>query len=200
MIDMDPKSDPRNVLDKYKGWELELIKEDVQRKTFPFAVLMGQLDHDFNIGTVIRSANGLGAKEIFYYGPKKHFDRRGAAGTYKYSHVEYLPGGLEEVANLRERYTLVALETGEDSVEIEDFVWPDNSLIVVGEESLGIEPDLLKICQHKVRIPLLGSVRSYNAAVAISIAMYDYLAKYRKNNVQKEHQQISTGGWEILSQ
>ena len=64
---LNPTTDKRNVQDKYKGWLTELIREDVQRKKYPFSVLMQQLEHDFNIGSVIRNADIFGAKEVFYY-------------------------------------------------------------------------------------------------------------------------------------
>ena len=57
--------------DKYKKltkWTTELIKDDLKKNAFPFAVLMENFMGDFNIGTVIRSANAFGASEVFYLG------------------------------------------------------------------------------------------------------------------------------------
>lgn len=40
-------TDNRNVDDKYKGWLADLIREDVQKHTFPYAVMMENWMGDF---------------------------------------------------------------------------------------------------------------------------------------------------------
>lgn len=169
----------RNVADEYKALSNEEIKVALKDKHFPFAVLMSQLIGDYNFACVIRSANFLGAKEIFYYGKRK-YDRRGAQGTYHYSDVNYL-SEQQDILKLKEKYVLVALENNTDRnpVALQDFVWPRNSMIILGEEGCGLSPEVLDMCDLFVEIPRYGSVRSLNAAVAASVAMYDYLAKYK---------------------
>lgn len=168
--------DNRNVSDNYKGWTEELIRDDLKTKQFPFAVMMSQLSGDFNFGTVIRNANGFGAKEVFYYGKKK-FDRRSACGAYHYTGVNFL-SNYDEIVKLKESYTLVGLDNVKDSVPIDKFVWPNNSLIVIGEEQNGLTSEILELCSHTVSITMFGSVRSFNAGVASGIAMYDFVNKF----------------------
>ena len=59
-----------NVLDKYKAWTEDLIREDLKKRAFNFAVLMENFVGDFNIGSVLRSCNAFGGKEMYYYGNK----------------------------------------------------------------------------------------------------------------------------------
>ena len=170
-----------NVHDHLKHLTVGQIRNIVKEKSFPFAVLMSQLHGDFNFSSVIRSCNGLGAREIYYYG-KKQFDRRGAAGSYWYSQVKYLHS-FEDIVELKSKYSFVALENNIDRscVSLFDFVWPRNSLIIIGEEGGGIEEQLLDISDHFVSIDMsAGSIRSFNAAVAGSIAAYDYRLKFKQ--------------------
>ncbi len=171
--------DKRNVLDKYKGMDTEEIKSDVKNNTYPFAVLMMNLQGDFNLGSVVRSANSLGASEVFYYGKKK-FDRRATTGTYHYTDVCHL-SSFEDVVSLKEKYSFVALENNieRNIVQLNKFNWKTHRrpLIILGEEGAGLENDILDLCEHFVEIPSRGSVRSINAACAASIAMYDYVSK-----------------------
>ena len=176
--------DTRNVIDKYKRlteWTTQLIKEDLQSTAFPYAVLMENLLGDFNLGTVIRSSNAFNAKEVYYLGNKK-YDRRGTVGTHHYTNVNHLPNH-EALKKLKEKYVFVALENSVDgAVTLDRFEWPDNALIILGEEGCGITKDTLALCDYCVFIAQYGSVRSLNAAVAGSIAMNDYVTKYNRNN------------------
>lgn len=166
-----------NVLDQYKDLTVGEIRNIVKQNSFPFAILMSQLQGDFNFGSVIRSANALGASEVFYYG-RKQFDRRGALGCYWYSDVKFLHS-FDEIKELKNKYSFVALENNinKNPISMFDFSWPKNSLICIGEERNGIEDNLLDLCDHFVEIPMAGSIRSFNASVAASIAMYDYRGK-----------------------
>ena len=168
-------TDNRNVQDKYKEWMEDLVRDDLRKNSFPFAVLMEHLQGDFNIGGVVRSANAFGAMCVYYCGKKK-WDRRGAVGTHNYTDVQYIDDIQASAKNLLHHFTFVALEQCEDSQPMDNFEWPDRPLIVIGEEGSGLTEEMLDLCTYKVEIPQYGSVRSLNAASAASIAMYDFVA------------------------
>ena len=173
-----------NVSDRYKNdrlvkWTTELIREDLQSKAFPYAVLMENWIGDFNLSSCLRAVNALGGSEMFYLG-NKHWDRRGAVGTQHYTNIKHLKS-REELLKLKEKYVFVALEnTVEKALPIYDYTWDKNSLIILGEEGIGITQETLDLCDKYVYIPQYGSVRSMNAAAAASIALYDYTSKYQK--------------------
>ena len=170
-------TDPRNVIDRYKGWATDLIREDVKRHTFPYAVAMENLQGDFNLSSVLRGSNALGAREMYYLGRKK-WDKRGAVGTHNYTDIIHIPDH-EGLKALKDKYTLVALENGmPESQSLYEFEWPTNPLIILGEEGLGITKETLELCDYFVYIPQYGSVRSLNAAVAGAISMNDFVSKH----------------------
>lgn len=175
-------TDTRNISDKYKldrltKWTTEMIKRDLQTSAFPFSVLMENFQGDFNLASVLRSCNAMNGKEMFYLG-RKQYDRRGTVGTHHYTDIINVPN-REELLKLKDRYTFVALENSVPQSEaLYDFVWPDNPLIIIGEEGVGITKETLDLCDRFVYIPQYGSVRSMNAAVAGSIAMNDFVMKY----------------------
>lgn len=164
--------DTRNVQDRYKGWTEDLIKDDLKTRMFPYAILMDHLQGDFNLGTIVRNANAFGAQKMFYTGKKK-WDRRGATGTHHYTDVEY----IKDATDLND-YVWVGLENTETAIPLFDFEWPENSLMIIGEEGSGISEDLLIRCNYIVAIPQFGSVRSLNAGTAAGIAMYDFVQKF----------------------
>lgn len=168
--------DTRNVADKFREWETELVREHLVQTAFPYAVMMTQISRDFNFGSVIRNANIFGASEIFYFGHKK-IDRRGAVGAYLYSKVTFLES-MEALKELKKTYSFVAAEQNERSVRLKDFIWPSKPLILIGEEGCGLSEEMLQLCDNIVEIPQYGSVRSLNASTASGIVMYDYVSKH----------------------
>lgn len=175
----------KNVINKYANWTTDLIREDVQKNTFPYACLMVNIEGDFNMSSVFRNGNAFGCSKLFYHGQKK-WDKRGAVGIYNYSFISHL-SSLEDVRLLKEKYTLIALECGEGEASyMRNFKWNTEKepCIVVGAECGGISRNVLEMCDHVVEIPMYGSVRSINAATAAGIAMCDLVTKrYSSKNL-----------------
>lgn len=175
----------RNVHDRYKDMPTEDIKADLRKNATSLAVLIANVEGDFNIGSVIRSANNFGASKVFYFG-RKQFDPRGAVGTVHYSEVVHLPT-LDAVKELKLHYIFVGVENNVPKTEpLHDFVHPPVGLYVVGEEQAGIPKEILELCDHVVEIPSRGSVRSLNAGCAASIVLYDYASKARDHHTLRK--------------
>ena len=173
--------DTRNVLDYYKGWPTEDIKEACKKDSLPYAVLMQHLTGDFNISSVWRSAYFFGAKEMFYFGGKRKIDPRGGVGVKFYHDITHLRT-MEELVSLKSKYSFVGLEnnTERHSIDIRDFSWPNNPLILIGEERQGLLPEVLSLCDYLIEIPNFSSMRSINAACAASIACMDFVNKWSR--------------------
>ena len=139
-----------NVIDKYKEWQVDLIKEEVQKNAFPYAALMENWGSDYNLSTLIRNANAFGAKEVFYLKEKKKWDARGAVGTHHYSNA------ASTLAN---------------------YEWKADTLLVFGEEGNGLSKQMLAMCEDIVYIPQYGSVRSLNVGTTSGIIMNDLVSK-----------------------
>lgn len=171
-----------NVRDQFKSKSLEEIKGELKETQLPCSILMSQISGDFNFSSLIRSANSFNLKNVYYYGTK-HYNKIGACGTYKYTDVSYLRS-IDEIKELKKEYTFVALENNIDKPvqDITSFIWNTQTptLICVGEENCGLQPEILELCDFFIEIPGRGSVRSLNAAVAATLAMYDYYSKYSK--------------------
>jgi len=164
----------RNVKDELKSLSNKEIKGKIKAQALPGAILIQNIQHDLNIGSVIRSANSFGIVDIYFYG-KRRFDRRSCCGVYHYMNLQFL-STLDEVKALKEHYHFVALEnnTERKTQPLKTYAWHVSSMIIAGEESIGITPDLLALADDVVEIESIGSVRSMNVGVAASIAMYAY--------------------------
>src|ERR671916_2961632 len=82
------EEDTRNVVDAYKGWSHEAIVADLDARRHPFHVAVENWQHDFNIGSVVRSANAFLAAEVHIVG-RRRWNRRGAMVTDRYQHLRH---------------------------------------------------------------------------------------------------------------
>ena len=95
--------DRRNVLDRYRYWTVAAIKADLDaRGRHDFEVAVENWTHDFNIGSMVRTANAFQAKRVHIVGPHK-WNRKGALMTELYQHVEHHPSIAELVESWHHR-------------------------------------------------------------------------------------------------
>lgn len=91
------EGDRRNVLDRYRYWSVAAIKADLdERGRHDFEVAVENWTHDFNIGSMVRTANAFQARRVHIVGPHK-WNRKGALMTELYQHVENHPSIAELV-------------------------------------------------------------------------------------------------------
>ena len=67
---------------------------------------------------------------------------------------------------------IIALETGENIPSINNVTWPKKGLIVLGNEELGIAPEIMAEATMKVTIPMAGRKASMNVAGAFAIMAF----------------------------
>ena len=97
------EGDRRNVLDRYRYWRVAAIKADLdQRGRHDFEVAVENWTHDFNIGSMVRTANAFQARRVHIVGPHK-WNRKGSLMTELYQHVEHHPSITELVECWRMR-------------------------------------------------------------------------------------------------
>lgn len=172
------RGDGRNLVDEFKGLEMEEIRRQLDLRRNPFATMILNIDYDLNISTIIRTHNAFCGSEVFYLGRRK-YNRRGAVGTYLYEHLTHFPDLETAKSGIPPGYTWVGVDNRPGAVPISDFDWPDRPLLVFGHENSGLDflPELPYHCTSIVMIPQMGSVRSLNVSVAAGIAMYDLCNK-----------------------
>src|SRR4051794_6938490 len=82
--------DRRNVVDRYRYWTLDAIVADLDLHRHAFHVAIENWQHDFNIGSVVRTANAFLAAEVHIVG-RRRWNRRGAMVTDRYQHIRHHP-------------------------------------------------------------------------------------------------------------
>jgi len=167
-------NDTRNVLDEFKGMAHEDIVNILDAQGAGLEIAVENTERDFNMGTIVRSANAFGVRHVHVIG-RRQWNKRGAMATDKYLHVHYYPNVGEFVVAMNERKRkIIAVDNIEDSVSISSVKLPTDAVLVFGQEGPGVSPELAGAAESIVAIEQFGSTRSINVGVAAGIAMYEW--------------------------
>ena len=179
---LDPEllaaGDRRNVVDRYRYWRLEAIVADLDQRRHPFHVAVENLQHDLNIGTVVRNANAFLAEAVHIVG-RRRWNRRGAMVTDRYQHVQHHPDvdALGEWAAGRD-LPIVGIDNLPGSVPLEQVALPRRCVLLFGQEGPGLSDAARERLDLVCSIAMFGSTRSINAGVASGIAMHAWIRQH----------------------
>ena len=172
------EGDRRNVVDRYRYWKLEAIVADLDRRRHSFHVAIENWQHDFNIGTIVRTANAFLAAEVHIVGNRR-WNRRGAMVTDRYQHVRHHPTVAELADDLHARgVTLLGIDNLPGSRPIETLELPRDVCLLFGQEGPGLSDEARATCDGAFSITQFGSTRSINASAAAAIAMHTWVRQH----------------------
>lgn len=163
--------DTRNLIDKFKGQSNEQIFDALAKTRNNLEIVIENVEHDFNIGTIVRNANSFNVKKVHIIGRKK-YNRRGAMCTDKYIEVCH-HASLEDFLKTQENREIVAIENNTPrALPLHDKEFTQPTTLIFGSENNGISDELLAAAADVRYIESFGSTRSVNVGVASGIAMY----------------------------
>jgi tRNA G18 (ribose-2'-O)-methylase SpoU len=178
------EGDRRNVVDRYRYWSMEAIVADLDTRRHDFHVAIENWQHDFNIGTVVRSANAFLAREVHIVGNRR-WNRRGAMVTDRYQHVRHHPTPEDLAAYLHGLpaesggpVRLLGIDNLPGSHHLETMEVPRHVCFLFGQEGPGLSEQARAVCDGTFSIAQFGSTRSINASAAAAIAMHTWVRQY----------------------
>lgn len=167
----------------------------------PIVVIAHNIRSTYNVGSILRTCDGFGIKKLYTTGytpyPTLPNDTRlphlrdkitrqisktalGAEKTVDIEHFDLPDKILFQYKQLG--YTAVALEQSDSSINLPAYEPPRNIVLLLGEEVHGITPDLLRLCDATLEIPMFGDKESFNVSVATGIALYALNTKILAKN------------------
>ena len=172
--------DRRNVVDRYRYWSLEAIVADLDTRRHDFHVAIENWQHDFNIGTIVRTANAFLAAEVHIVGNRR-WNRRGAMVTDRYQHVRHhadAAGLAAYLHGLAQPVRLLGIDNLPGSLHLETMELPRDVCFLFGQEGPGLSEQAREVCDGTFSIAQFGSTRSINASSAAAIAMHSWVREY----------------------
>ncbi len=150
-----------------------------KRDFFPeMCVYAEDIRSPFNIGSIFRTAEAMGADKVYIsphcIDPEQPRAIRSGMGCIETMGWERL--ALED---LPKDLPIFTLETG--GTNINDFVFPEKGICIIGSEELGVSPEALaKATYGRVTIPMKGLKASLNVGVAFGILMQKWVEALEK--------------------
>jgi tRNA G18 (ribose-2'-O)-methylase SpoU len=170
--------DRRNVVDRYRYWTMAAIVADLDERRHDFHVAIENWQHDFNIGSIVRTANAFLAREVHIVG-RRRWNRRGAMVTDRYQHVRHHETAADLAAYLHEHgVRLLGIDNLPGSEHLETMAMPRRVCFLFGQEGPGLSAGARDECDGTFSIAQFGSTRSINASAAAAIAMHSWIREH----------------------
>ncbi len=145
-------------------------------------VVLDNIRSTFNVGSIFRTADASGVFKIFLCGltpcPPNSKISKVALGAENYISWEKIKITWQLLKRLKkEGYFLIALEQNREAKDIfslkaTNFKKAEKIALILGSETKGISPKILKRTNLKVFIPMFGEKESLNVSVAFGVAIY----------------------------
>lgn len=161
----------------------EILAVAEKKGTPPFVIICDKITDPHNLGSIIRTANCVGADGIII--PKRNsvglnsvVDKT-SAGALEYTKVARVTNIARTIDELKDKGLWIV------GAEMDAPVMYDVDLkgaigLVIGSEGEGISRLVKEKCDFLARIPMNGEINSLNASVAAAVLMYE-ISRQRMN-------------------
>jgi tRNA G18 (ribose-2'-O)-methylase SpoU len=164
--------DSRNVVDEFKGWSEQDIVAELDRRGAKLEIAIENVERDFNMGSIVRSANAFGVRHVHVIG-RRQWNKRGAMMTDKYLHVHYHDSIVAFRKSVKGK-PIIAVDNIDGAEPVNTAELPQSMVYVFGSEGPGLSNELIAASDAVVAIRQNGSTRSLNVGAAAAIAMYEW--------------------------
>jgi 23S rRNA (guanosine2251-2'-O)-methyltransferase len=200
---------PREKIERVIGWQqaktanhqgvlgfLSLVEyytlDDALHSAFtkgedPLIVLLDGITDVHNFGAIARSAECLGAHAIVVH--------QAGSAQINGEAMKASAGALSKILVCREKSLVTAIKflkanglkvfgtDMQDATPIDEVDFTMPCVLVMGSEGDGISPQVLKFCDERISIPMLGTTESLNVSVSAGIALYEVMRKRKQSAI-----------------
>ncbi|MBY0121898.1 23S rRNA (guanosine(2251)-2'-O)-methyltransferase RlmB [Bacillus sp. S/N-304-OC-R1] len=161
----------------------DLFHAAEKRNEAPFFLLLDEIEDPHNLGSIMRTADAVGAHGIII--PKRRAVgltatvAKASTGAIEHIPVVRVTNMARTIDELKEKGVWIA---GTDAKGSQDYRRFDGTLplgLVIGSEGKGMGRLIRDKCDFLIHLPMAGHVTSLNASVAAALLMYEV---YRKRH------------------
>ena len=158
------------------------VDEFKQSSKLPLVVVLDNVRSMNNIGSVFRTCDAFRIEKMYLCGitaqpPHKDIEKTALGATQSVDWT-YLESTTETVQRLKnDNYAVFAVEQTQGSIFLNTFdtlSYPKLAL-VFGNEVLGVEQEVIDMCDGCIEIPQFGTKHSLNISVSAGIVLWQML-------------------------
>lgn len=166
-------------MDELNRINVEGFKQSIK---FPVVVVLDNIRSMNNIGSVFRTCDAFRIEKICLCGitatPPHQDIEKTALGATRSVEWNYYSSTIDAVKELKEtNYSVFAVEQTEGSIFLDTFDinnYPKLALIF-GNEVMGVEQEVIDMCDECIEIPQFGTKHSLNIAVSAGIVLWQMM-------------------------
>lgn len=165
---------------------VDLLEIAYQQSDKPILVALDEITDPQNLGAIARSAECAGASGLIITernsSPINSFAIKASAGALNKIPVAKVTNLATELSNLKEHGFWVVGTEVDTETNYTDDIYDSPIILVIGSEGKGMRPRVKNICDHLVKIPMLGSTQSLNASVSAGVILFEMLRQKQIKN------------------
>ena len=157
--------------------EIEFIKKA------PIYIMLEDIRSVYNVGSVFRTADGLGASKIYLAGytacPPRNDLSKTALGADRIVPWIHFQDSLDALSDLeKNNITPIVVEQTINSTSLYEFDFEFPICFILGNEVNGVSERLLKRVDLHLEIPMKGIKQSLNVSVAAGIVGFEIARQF----------------------
>ena len=154
----------------------EMLKRAEEKGEAPFLILLDNIEDPHNLGSILRTANQVGAHGVII--PKRRAVgltatvAKASAGAINYTPVAKVTNLVKTMEELKQKgmWFVCGDMDGESMYQL-DLTGPMG--VVIGNEGEGVSRLVKENCDFVATIPMFGDIDSLNASVAMGVLSYE---------------------------
>nr|XP_046257205.1 probable methyltransferase TARBP1 isoform X2 [Scatophagus argus] len=186
-----------DVQKKITPWRLGIQEQELELQLVPqqraarlgklhgaLLVVASLIDKPTNLGGLCRTCEIFGASALVLdslrHVSDKHFQSLSVSSELWLPLLEVKPVELTDFLQVKksEGYCIVGVEQTANSQSLQDYQFPEKTLLLLGNEREGIPANLLRMLDVCVEIPQQGVIRSLNVHVSAALLIWEYTRQH----------------------
>lgn len=177
MQSLSERDTPQGIVASFALFETPI--EELQLTGGELVVVLDRLQDPGNVGTLIRTADAVGAAAAILiepcvdpFDPKTVRGSMGSLFNVPLARTENVPALFDRLRDQRLR--LVGADAHRGKI-MEQASWKGSVTLILGNEAHGLSEDVRPHVEEWARLPIAGKAESLNVAVAGGVLMYAWL-------------------------
>lgn len=154
----------------------QMLAKAEEKGEAPFLILLDNIEDPHNLGSIIRTANQVGAHGVII--PKRHAVgltatvAKASAGAINYTPVAKVTNLSQTIEELKKKgLWFVCADMDGEVMYRQNLTGPIG--LVIGSEGEGVGRLIKEKCDYVASIPMYGNIDSLNASVAMGVLSYE---------------------------